>query len=227
METGLAGPADLLRRMGLWRGRLVWVTVALLAPYLLLVLAAVVASLIHGGSVSLAGVGRSREFSQFSAIGFLVYNIVSFGFGEETGWRGFALPRLQARHSALAASSLLTFAWALWHLPLFFYRPGYTSMDVAGVAGWFFSLLTGAVLLTWLYNESRGSILVVALFHATVDVAFTSESSSPLVVTIAGALITSWGIIVLIAAGPRYLARRDKMVAVVDARYGESRHANS
>jgi hypothetical protein len=100
-------------------------------------------------------------------------------------------------------------------------------MDVAGVTGWFFSLLTGAVLLTWLYNESRGSILVVALFHATVDVAFTSESSSPLVVTIAGALITSWGIIVLIAAGPRYLARRDKMVAVVDARYGESRHANS
>ena len=212
METGLAGPADLLRRMGLWRGRLVWVAVALLAPYVLLALAVVAAFLFDGESVSLAGFGRSREFSQFSALGFLVYNIVSFGFGEEVGWRGFALPRLQARHSALVASLLLTCGWALWHLPLFFYRPGYTSMDAAGVAGWFFSLLTGAVLLTWLYNESRGSILVVALFHATVDVAFTSDISSPFVVNIAGALITCWGIIVLIAASPRYLARRGKMV---------------
>jgi len=212
METGLAGPADPLRRMGLWRGRLVWVAVALFAPYVLLALAVVAASLLNGESVSLSGVGRSREFLQFSALGFLVYNIVSFGFGEEAGWRGFALPRLQTRHSALVASLLLTCGWALWHLPLFFYRPGYTSMNVPGVAGWFFSLLTGAVLLTWLYNESRGSILVVAIFHATVDVAFTSDISSPFVVNITGALITCWGIIVLIAAGPRYLARRGKMV---------------
>lgn len=212
METGLAGPADLLRRMGLWRRRLVWVAVALLAPYVLLELAVVAASLLNGENVSPAGVGRSREFPQFSALGFLVYNIVSFGFGEEAGWRGFALPRLQTRHSALVASLLLTCGWALWHVPLFFYRPGYTSMDVAGVAGWFFSLLTGAVLLTWLYNESRGSILVVALFHATVDVTFSSDISSPFVVNITGALITCWGIIVLIAAGPRYLARRGKMV---------------
>ena len=212
METGLAGPADLLRRMGLWRGRLIWVAVALLAPYVLLALAVIAASLIVAESASLAGLGRSREFSQLSAIGFLVYNIVSFGFGEEVGWRGFALPRLQTRRSALVASLLLTLGWALWHVPLFFYRPGYTSMDAAGIAGWCFSLLTGAVLLTWLYNESRGSILVVAFFHATVDVAFTSAISSPSVVNVAGALITFWGIIVLIAAGPRYLSRRGKMV---------------
>ena len=131
---------------------------------------------------------------------------MSFGYGEETGWRGFALPRLQARHSAWVVSLLLTLGWALWHLPLFFYRPGYTSMDAAGVAGWFFSLLTGAVLLTWLYNESEGSILVVALFHASVDVAFTSRIASPEVVNVAGALITAWGIVVLVAAGPRRLS---------------------
>ena len=212
METGPAGPVDLLRRMGLWRGRLVWVAVALLAPYVLLAVAVVMASLLGGESVSLAGLGRSREFPRFSALGFLIYNIVSFGFGEEVGWRGFALPRLQTRHSALVASLLLTVGWALWHVPLFFYRPGYVSMDAAGIAGWFFSLLTGAVLLTWLYNESRGSILVVALFHATVDVAFTSDISLPSVVNAAGALITLWGIIVLVAAGPRYLSRRGMMI---------------
>jgi hypothetical protein len=48
----------------------------------------------------------------------------------------------------------------------FLSRPGNTGMGAPGVAGWFFSLLTGGVLLAWLYNEPDGSILAVALFHA-------------------------------------------------------------
>ena len=215
-DTGLAGPRDLLRRMVLWRGRLGWVAVGLLAPFVLLALAIAGASLLGGERVSLVGFGRSHEFPQLSALGFLAYNIGSFGYGEEVGWRGFALPRLQARHSALISSLLLTLGWALWHTPLFFYRSGYTGMNAAGIAGWLFSLATGAVLLTWLYNSSRGSLLVVALFHATVDVVFTSTISSPAVVNIAGALITVWGVIVLIAAGPGFLSRRGKMVRLYD-----------
>jgi membrane protease YdiL (CAAX protease family) len=142
----------------------------------------------------------------------MAYNVASFGYGEEVGWRGFALPRLQARHSALVSSLLLTLGWALWHVPLFLYRPGYTGMGVAGIAGWLFSLVTGSVLLTWLYNGSRGSLLTVALFHAAIDVVFTAESSSPLVVNTAGALITVWGVLVVVAAGPRYLSKQGKVV---------------
>ena len=78
-------------------------------------------------------------------------------------------------------------------------------MGVGGVIGWLFSLLTGAVLLTWLYNQSRGSLLVVALFHAGVDVAFTSDASSPVVINTAGALITLWGVAVVMVAGSRRL----------------------
>ena len=137
---------------------------------------------------------------------------MSFGYGEEAGWRGFALPRLQSRHSALVASLLLAVGWAFWHVPLFFYRPGYTSMGVAGIAGWFVSLLTGAVLLTWLFNESGGSILVVALFHAAVDVVFTSDYASPLLVNASGALIMVWGVGVIVLAGPRSLSRRGTVV---------------
>jgi hypothetical protein len=111
----------------------------------------------------------------------------------------------------LASALLLTLGWALWHAPLFLYRPGYAGMNVAGIAGWLFSLVTGSVLLTWLYNGSRGSLLLVAIFHAAIDVVFTSESSSPLVVNATGALITVWGVIVVVAAGPRYLSRQGKV----------------
>jgi hypothetical protein len=85
-------------------------------------------------------------------------------------------------------------------------------MGVAGLTGWFASLLTGAVLLTWLYNESRGSILVVAVFHAAVDVVFTSDIASPVVVNAAGALITVAGLGVLAVVGPRYLSRAGRVV---------------
>jgi membrane protease YdiL (CAAX protease family) len=162
----------------------------------------------------LAGFGRSREFPQFSALGFPAYNILSFGHGEEVGWRGFALPRLQTRHSAFFATLLLTLGWALWHLPLFLYRPGYVTMGAADVVGWFLSFLTGAVLLTWLYNESKGSLLVVALFHAAVDIVFTSDISSQPVITTAGVLMTCWGFIVLVVTGPNYLSRHGKMIRI-------------
>ena len=212
VETGRAGVGDLLRRMVLWRGRVRWIVMACLAPAALLALAIVASRMAIGESVPLSQIGRTREFPQFTALAFFAYNIISFGYGEEVGWRGFALPRLQTKHSALVASLLLTAGWAIWHIPLFLYRPGYTTMNAAGVAGWFFSLVTGSVLLTWLYNGSRGSLLVVAIFHAAIDVVFTSTTASPVAVNAAGALITVWGVVVIITAGPAYLSRHGKMV---------------
>jgi membrane protease YdiL (CAAX protease family) len=211
-ECGGSGVRELISRMVRWQGNVLWIVVAIVAPLLLLIVAAVAGALFADEALTLKGIGLSSEFPQFSPLLFFLYNVFSFGYGEETGWRGYALPRLQARHSALVATLLLTVGWAIWHIPLFFYRPGYTGMGIAGIAGWFFSLLTGAVLLTWLFNQSRGSILVVALFHAAVDVAFTSRVSSEFIINGAGAIITIWGICVLVVAGPRYLARCGKVV---------------
>jgi membrane protease YdiL (CAAX protease family) len=96
--------------------------------------------------------------------------------------------------SPLAASVLFTLFWALWHLPPFFYRPGYISMDAVAIAGWCFSLLAGRVLLTWMQNKSRGSILKVAVFHATIDIAFTSAATDATIAQYLGMLITLWGL---------------------------------
>lgn len=206
-ETGWDAVRTLLRRLLEWRDCFGLLAVALIAPFAITAIAVVVARLSGDSAVSLAAIGHSREFPEFSTVGFLFYNFFTFGIGEEVGWRGFALPRLQSNMSAFRATLLLTLGWALWHAPLFLYRPGYTAMGPAGILGWLVSLLTGAILLTWLYNSSGGSLLVVAVFHATIDVAFTSDFASPLVTNISGAFITVWGVLVLLIAGPRRLSK--------------------
>jgi membrane protease YdiL (CAAX protease family) len=128
--------------------------IALTAPFLLLLLAALIKYL-QTGAFTLEGMWRTREFPSFSFPVYFVYNLLFFGFGEETGWKGYALPRLQSKLSAFMSSIVFTFFWAIWHIPLFLYRPGYVSMGFVGIAGWFFSLLTGSLLLTWLFNSSK------------------------------------------------------------------------
>jgi membrane protease YdiL (CAAX protease family) len=84
-----------------------------------------------------------------------------FGAAEELGWRGYVLPRFQRRHGALVATVQLAALSALWHAPLF----------LTGSIPWsdLAFLLTGYVVLTWLYNSTGGSVLLVMLSHATLN----------------------------------------------------------
>ena len=204
------GVAGLAKAMFAWRP-LLYVGVALASPFVLNVLAGGIGYIAQGQTPDFTGLGTSREFPDFNLLTFFGYNLLFFGFGEEVGWRGFALPRLQSKYNALTASLLLSVFWAVWHWPLFFYRPGYTGMDVAGVVGWLLSLATGSVLLTWLFNSSRGSVLVCAIFHATVDIAFTSDFSDRQIVQYTGMLITIWGIATIFGFKPRDLARTPRV----------------
>ena len=185
---------------------LIYLVVALFSPFILLVLAMVVSFFIDKNPVNLSALLRIKEFPTFSLPIFFIYTLVFFGFGEEVGWRGFVLPRLQNKLNALTASVILTVFWTLWHLPLFFYRPGYTTMETSGIIGWVFSLLTGSILLTWLYNSSRASILICAVLHSTIDIAFTADVVDKNVVKYMGVLITVWGILVILIFKPRNLA---------------------
>jgi membrane protease YdiL (CAAX protease family) len=188
------------------RKNLLYLVMALSGPFLLLL----IAILLHYfqtdklQDISLAGL--TKEFPQFNIFVFFIYNLIFFGFGEETGWRGFALPRLQNRYNALSSGIILTLFWAAWHWPLFLYRPGYLSMDLASATGWLLSLLTGSVLLTWLFNSSGGSILLCAIFHSTVDVAFTSDYLTKELTGLMGILITLWGVVIILVYKPKDLS---------------------
>ena len=106
-----------------------------------------------------------------------IANVALWGGGlEEMGWRGFALPRLQTRHSPLIASLIVGLFWALWHTPE--YLTGqYTSTSGTGpaaIAGILvrFTLYTPplTVLFTWIYNRTGGNLLLVVLAHTSFNV---------------------------------------------------------
>ncbi|MCB0607800.1 MAG: CPBP family intramembrane metalloprotease [Lewinellaceae bacterium] len=210
---GRADVRKLWRSLTAWRP-LSWLLIAILTPPALALLGGLVAWINDGQFPDFSRFGYSDEFPELGAAGFLVYNAVFFGFGEETGWRGFALPRLQGRYNALVSTIILSVFWAGWHIPIFTYRPGYVSMDFGGVAGWYFSILTGAVLLTWLFNGSRGSILACALFHGLIDVVFMSEYGNPGMMQYIGIAVTILGIALLFVFGRRNLAKGERVKAL-------------
>lgn len=206
MTRGRSGVINLFHRIVHWRTGVIWYLVALFGPILLFLLAVVINTINTGDWSALRQFGTSDEFPQFGLLTLWLFHIVTFGFGEETGWRGFALPRLQQKHSAFVATVILSVFWAIWHIPTFFYRPGYAAMDLFGVIGWFFSIFMGAMLLTWLYNSTRGSVLIVSLFHGSVDIAFTSKGVGEDIMNTMGMLMMVWSIAVILIFRPARLS---------------------
>jgi membrane protease YdiL (CAAX protease family) len=98
-----------------------------------------------------------------------VYMLIFVTLGEEVGWRGYALPALQARYSALLASLILGVVWALWHLPVFF-NPDTSYSNLPFFLFLPFIVLM-TVLITWLFNSTGGSVLMAMFFHAVINTA--------------------------------------------------------
>jgi uncharacterized protein len=105
----------------------------------------------------------------------LITTFFGVGLGEEPGWRGFALPRIQKQYGSFWGTMLLGVLWSCWHLPDFL-----TASKGGGVGtGWstfltnfpFFTLavISLAVIMTWLYNHTQGSLFIATLAHASVD----------------------------------------------------------
>lgn len=116
--------------------------------------------LLAGGEVQFRGESPTTFLSLYVG-GFLL--VTFFGGGlEEFGWRGFAQPRLQERYSALVAGSGIGIVWSVWHLPLFvlFEFPWYDRFlpYLLWTVAW-------SLVLTWMYNGSGGSVLIVMFAH--------------------------------------------------------------
>lgn len=183
LADGRAGVADLVARAMRWRvaGRY-WLLIA--ATGLLVLLPLLV------GNAEANGVDFVR-YSGAPEIGLLtvVYVLLVNGFGEEMGWRGFLAARLSRTYGLAATSLLVWVVWAAWHAPLFWVVQNFRDLTVAGVIGWSIGLLLGSVVLTWLHNSARSSILMVALWHTVFNFATATTAASGIGAAAASTLV--------------------------------------
>jgi uncharacterized protein len=153
---------DLGARLVRWRVGWHWYAVALLGPaaFYAVLLALDVAL---GSPDDLVQPDVFRVVS--GVVPFFVILLLTDGLGEETGWRGFALPRMLDRTGPLPASLLLGVVWATWHLPLFWTvgNPNYGGSFLIMLV----SLPAMSVLYTWLFQHTAGSALIAILLHAS------------------------------------------------------------
>jgi uncharacterized protein len=213
ISEGWQGIRDLFKKLVQWKVNWIWYFVALISPVLLVIAAGYVDELISQQSFTMKGFATNSEFSQFGSLSYFIFNVFTFGIGEETGWRGYALPALQKRFSALTATLILAVGWAAWHIPSFIYRPLYSQMDAAGIIGFFMSMVMGAILLTWLYNSTKGSLLIVILFHAMIELMFMSANVTPRMSSYMGAVFMIAAILIILIAKPGNLSFKIKQIS--------------
>jgi membrane protease YdiL (CAAX protease family) len=142
-------------------------------------------------------------------LGTLFAGLFTGPLAEETGWRGFMLPRLQGRMSALNASLLLGLLWTLWHVPM--YLTGGDGMMPFPI---FLPVtLVLAVLFTWVFNNTRGSLVATTLMHYSFNfsgghIAGYLGLVPPMVLYGASGGLVVLAVVVVLLAGPRRLSRR-------------------
>ena len=171
VTTGKAGVQQLLRRYVVWRVGIRWY---------LLVLVGVPLIQLAFSSVFL-GIAPLTAFIQQWPLYFTAYlpNVLLIAvvvqIWEEGGWSGYAVPALQQRFGAWRMALIFGPLWALFHLP-FFFVPGQifqSKVDVITMAVQMVIMIAAAiptrVIMTWVFNNTKASILIAILLHASLD----------------------------------------------------------
>ncbi len=211
VSEGPDGLRVLFARMTRWRVGAGWILFPILAPILAFAAAAVVAPMFGAPRTDFRQLGVVN-FLPYLGIGAWLLWLLSFGIGEETGWRGFALPRLQASRSALTATLLLSVPWAVWHVPSLLYLGNIKSLGIL-LPGFFIGLVVGGIVYTWLFNSTGGSVLMVALLHASLNFVTASRAGEGANAAVVSMAFVVWGILVIVLFKPANLSRAGRQVA--------------
>ncbi|HEY0919623.1 type II CAAX prenyl endopeptidase Rce1 family protein [Devosia sp.] len=155
---GAGAVRDLLDQVTRWRHNFGWYAVALfLAPALALVSAGLQA--VFAGPLAARAVAFPVELA-------LAWALLA-ALGGEFGWRGFLLPRLQARFDILGAALAIGLVWGLWQLPAAWIGlPAHDGWSGAAALIEGPVLLAGhAIVMSWLWNRTHGSLLLMVFYH--------------------------------------------------------------
>ena len=166
--SGKPGIGALFRSLTAWRLPVKWYAVALLLEPGTWALARAI-DLLSGQTYDLEPAllaGTFRASAAFMIPVAVVFTLPN-ALGEELGWRAFALPRLQARYGALRASVVLGLYWGFWHVPAWV-AWSESGLSAPSLVLMVLNTVPTAILFTWLFNRTGGSLLLVCLYHASI-----------------------------------------------------------
>jgi uncharacterized protein len=156
--AGHEGIRQLLSKFFTYRIAVRWYFIALF-PFLLAFVAAGLYRL--AGGAAPGNMGLSVGFWA----GLITLNLLQGATGEEAGWRGFALPRLQENHGPVKASLILGLVWNFWHLPLWLLS-GYSGLDLMiYVLAFSVSIISLTFLITWIFSKTPNSLIPIVITH--------------------------------------------------------------
>jgi uncharacterized protein len=205
--AGRAGVMDLLKRMVRWRAHPGWYLVAL-SPLLFYGLAALAMGLGGQGWPNLDDLGLFSGLPAVGALGIWVL-LLGTSFGEETGWRGFAVPQLQKTRGLLSSALIVGVLWALWHLPSMLVIENYRQLGLQVLPGFLLGIVAGSIFLAWLYNHSGASILLVAIWHATFNLVSGTAAAQGLVAAIVSTGVMAWASLIVLHELWKWRQRRN------------------
>ncbi|HET9301274.1 MAG TPA: CPBP family intramembrane glutamic endopeptidase, partial [Propionibacteriaceae bacterium] len=204
---GRPGLRAFLRGWIRWRVSARWYVFALLVLPALVLLSYV---FLPGGTKGLEG-GAFIVGLTYAAM-FVAH--LPIGGGQEAGWRGFALPRLQERFGPLRASLVVGALWGMCDLPLWVFIPNHTNAGygVGQIATAFIVSVGGytvglSLILAWLFNRTNGSVLLATLAHTSViSLAFTQTTRASTLTSFLA--ILAIGLVIAVTTGGRLGYRR-------------------
>jgi membrane protease YdiL (CAAX protease family) len=151
---------EMWTRLFNFRVKWTWYALAYLGPALLYLASAWISS---EGPLSPRFDSSTLWMLTFAAqSGIFAYFLFRGGLGEEIGLRGFALTRLQTRHSPLMSALIIGFWWGLWHIP------AWVGRDALGIVVTWLAVVSFSMIFTWFYNNTQ-SLPIVMLLHAALN----------------------------------------------------------
>lgn len=213
LTEGGQGIRALAGRIVKWRVPGRYYAFAVLGPVALFAAAYLVNRLVTGAWPDLSLLGKADYLPYLTPVGTLLLWLFTYSLGEETGWRGWALPHLQRNRPAASATLILALLWAGWHLPAFFYRDTYIALGWIGFPMFAFSILFTTMVFTWLYNGSGGSVLIAILFHGVFNWLAVSDAAGQFAGPIMTIPVIVWALIIPRRYGMENCAPVPKQVA--------------
>jgi len=171
LTQGKDGMRNLGQRALRWRVGWGWWLVALFISGVI-ILAALPLNALFGGNMPTFAMFR-QEWYLIPA--YFLLTLLGGPLGEEFGWRGFALPHLQRKWNPVLAGAFIGLLWGLWHLPLFF-QPGsaHAMLGLNLLPVFVIGEMGLSIIMTWVYNNTGGSLLVGGIILHNADNFWTS-----------------------------------------------------